>query len=276
MKPTIDYVVEEKFHDDWASSTNVNEIDVIAANEACTAPEMRYIFNKLGSVKDLSVLDFGCGLGEASCYFAIKGAKVTACDLSQEMLNTTSKLAQKYHTQVATFKAEAHLQFPESFYGQFDIVYVGNLLHHVDIDATLAQLKKLLKPNGVFVSWDPVFYNPMIMVYRIMAKNVRTPDEHPLKIKDLDLFRKHFSVVQFRPFWLFTLVVFILMYLTGSSPGQDRFWKKVITDHKKWAPLYKPLEFIDNLLLVPLGRWLWPLCWNLVIMARQPQGEKKN
>lgn len=62
---------EEVFHDEWAAKVDVMKIDVRKMNEACTAPEMRHIRRVLGDLKGRSLLDVGCGLGEASVYFAL-------------------------------------------------------------------------------------------------------------------------------------------------------------------------------------------------------------
>ena len=50
---------EREFHDAWADGEDVGNIDVRAANEACTAPEMRYITQRLGDIRGKR---FGCGL----------------------------------------------------------------------------------------------------------------------------------------------------------------------------------------------------------------------
>ena len=170
--------LEEDFHDEWADSEDLSKIDVRLINEATTAPEMRYIHKKLGDIKGKRLLDVGCGLGEASTYFAMRGADVTATDLSSGMLRVTSELAALNGTSVKTHKASAEgLNIPE---GQlFDIVYTGNLLHHVDVEKTLLQMKAVLKPGGTLVTWDPLHYNPVINSYRKKVTSVRTPDEHP-------------------------------------------------------------------------------------------------
>lgn len=265
----IDHNREEKFHDDWAKSADLRNIDVVQVNEALTSPELRYIHKTLGDIREKQILDFGCGLGEVAVYFALKGGKVTAVDLSQEMLHAAQALAVKNNTQISVVKAQADLKL-QKFEHKFDIIYLGNLLHHVNIDETLSVLKTWLKPEGIFVSWDPIEYNPIINIYRWMAKEVRTPDEHPLTVADLKTFKKHFALVECKPFWLTTLVVFILMFVFGSNPNKERFWKKVISEEKKWAPLYLFFEKLDQIVLSIFGRWLWPLCWNLVVISRLP------
>ena len=77
------------------------------ANEACTAPEMRWLFSRLGDLTGKRVLDVGCGIGEASVYFAVKGAVVTATDLSTGMLAVTQRLAERHGVKLRTHQANA-------------------------------------------------------------------------------------------------------------------------------------------------------------------------
>lgn len=258
---------EEAFHDQWAEGAAVDAIDVIAANEVCTAPEMRFITQRLGDLRGKRLLDVGCGLGEASVYFAVKGAQVTATDLSQGMLDATRRLAERNGVTLRTHKAAAESLLLEAS-EQFDVIYAGNLLHHVDIEKTLNLLRAHLAPGGWLVTWDPLAYNPVINVYRRMATAVRTPDEHPLTLADLRLFRRLFPTVETRYFWLTTLVIFVLMAVfQRRDPNQERYWKSVVSEADRWAPLYTPLESVDRFLLTVLP-FLRPLCWNVVIFAR--------
>ncbi len=259
--------IEERFHDEWARKEDFKEIDLKKRNEALTAPEMRYIIAKLGDLSGKSLLDVGCGLGEASVYFALKGAFVTSSDLSSEMLNNTRNLANYHNVDVRTHVASSDNVELES--NSFDVVYAGNLMHHVDIQSTVIQLKRLLKPDGVLVTWDPLAYNPMINYYRKLATEVRTPDEHPLTLADINFFKKHFKNVTTKYFWLTTLVIFILMYFKQKKdPNKDRFWKVVVDESESWERLYKPLEKFDKFILKVFPP-LRLLCWNIVIFAKK-------
>jgi len=261
---------EREFHDAWAKSEDVTLIDVRASNEVCTAPEMRYITHRLGDVRGKKLLDIGCGLGEASVYFASLGADVTSSDLSQGMVDATAELANANGLSINPHIASAE-DMRLSADKKFDIIYTGNLLHHVDIEETITRVKPHLASGGVFVSWDPLAYNPAINVYRSIATDVRTPDEHPLRWKDIKLFHKHFENVETRYFWLTTLIIFVLMAIAQRrNPNKERFWKVVVQEGDKWEWLYRPLERVDGLLLKILPP-LRLLCWNVVIVASKPR-----
>lgn len=260
--------VEEQFHDEWADGEDLESVDVLGANEALTAPEMRYIHQRLGDTTGKTLLDVGCGLGEASVYFALQGATVTATDLSTGMLRATEALAKIHGTTLKTHQASAEgMGFPEG--AQFDVIYTGNLLHHVDVEATLIELDKYLKPGGTLVAWDPLAYNPVINVYRAMATDVRTPDEHPLKWEDLKLFDTHFERVERKYFWLTTLLIFIMMaIIQRRDPNKERYWKSVIQESDRWAWIFNPMSRVDRFLL----KWIPPLrmlCWNVVVFAHK-------
>jgi SAM-dependent methyltransferase len=258
---------ERDFHDAWAETEDVEKIDVIAANVVCTAPEMRFIANRLGDIKGKHLLDVGCGLGEASVYFAMLGADVTSSDLSQGMLDATTRLASRNGVNVKQHLASAEdMRLPVDV--KFDIIYCGNLLHHVDIEDTITRVKPHLAKGGIFVSWDPLAYNPAINVYRSIATGVRTPDEHPLKWSDVKLFKKHFSEVETKYFWFTTLIIFVIMALAQRrNPNKERFWKVVVQEGDKWAWLYRPLERLDSVLLAVFPP-LRLLCWNIVIVSK--------
>jgi SAM-dependent methyltransferase len=262
---------EESFHDQWAAAENPASINVAHINEAATSPELRFIHTTLGDIRNKRILDVGCGKGEVAVYFAQHGAKVTALDISSEMLRFTQQLAQLNNTTVETKHAPAEnmlAAFSPTELGSYDILYVGNLLHHVDIEKTLPQLLQLLQPEGTFASWDPVAYNPIINVYRKIAMNVRTIDEHPLTKKNVDYIKSkfHTSTIQF--YWLTTLVVFLFMtFVLFRNPNKIRFWKVVIDESKRWEFIYKPLAALDRIMikLIPPLRWL---CWNVVVIGR--------
>ncbi len=261
---------EERFFDNWAASENLSAIDVRLINESCTSPELRFIRQRLGDINDRTILDVGCGLGEASVYFALEGASVTATDISEGMLRATQELARLNGVSVTTHRSAAedlHLSRSQ----KFDVIYAGNLFHHVDIESTLDRIIPHLSDHGVVVSWDPVAYNPLINIYRWIAQDARTHDEHPLNLSDIKKFKRRFQTVETRWFWLTTLLLFVWMFVVQrQNPNKVRFWKKVVEEGNRWAWIYTPLERFDSILL-RLFPFLRPLCWNVAIIASAPK-----
>jgi 2-polyprenyl-3-methyl-5-hydroxy-6-metoxy-1,4-benzoquinol methylase len=259
---------EADFHNEWASNVDSAAINVQAINTACTAPEMRFIIKELGSLHGKKILDIGCGLGEASVFFALQGGQVTATDLSPGMLSVTRRLAEINNVYVQTVLSASE-RLVEISDEPFDIIYAGNILHHADIDKSMRQILSLLKEGGTFVSWDPVAYNPLINIYRKIAKEVRTKEEHPLKLSDIKKIRKYFSTSQITWFWLTCLIIFVVMFaIQRRNPNQERFWKKVIEEADRWQWIYMPLERLDQI-LIKLFPFLGPLCWNVVIIGKK-------
>lgn len=256
---------EEEFHDEWAASIDIRKVMVDVSFEACTAPENRIIIKKLGSLKGKKVLELGCGAGESSVYMAKKGADVTATDISQGMLDVVQKVAKVHKTKLKTTKAYSDkIPFKDN---TFDIVYAANLMHHVDYDKTLKEAKRVLKKGGIFVSWDPIAHNPLINIYRRMATEVRTEDEHPIKMKDLKTFKKYFSNVEYETTWFFTLWIFLKFFLIDKvHPNKERYWKKILIDHKKIAKTYNRLEKWDNKFLRAFP-FMKRYCWNIIIFG---------
>jgi ubiquinone/menaquinone biosynthesis C-methylase UbiE len=256
---------EKEFHDDWAESVAPQDVLVKESFEAATAPEGRLASAWLGNVQNKELLDLGCGCGEAAVYFALKGARVTALDLSPGMLTTTREVAKFHGTTVTTCEASGDiLPFADN---SFDIVYAANVLHHVALEQTLIEIKRVLRPGGVLLSWDPLRHNPIINLYRRLATKVRTEDETPLSIDDLAVFRKHFTAVQHATTWLTTLWIFMQFFLIERvHPNKERYWKKIIVEHKRLESTHRRLERMDNWLLSSFP-WLQRMCWNIVVLA---------
>lgn len=97
------------------------------------------------------VLDAGCGTGEYSCWYARRGANVTAVDLSEPSLNVGRKFAAKENLSSVTFMNQSVLQleFPDS---SFDYVYSMGVLHHTpDPYRGFCELCRVLRPGGVLI-----------------------------------------------------------------------------------------------------------------------------
>jgi SAM-dependent methyltransferase len=261
-------VCEREFHDAWADTIDPGAVRVVESFTGSTSPEAVWIVAQLGDLRGKRLLELGSGAGEGAIFFALQGADVVASDLSPGMLAVVEAVAARHDTRVTTMQlsAEDLSPIPDA---SIDVVYAANLLHHVDIARCLDEVRRVLKPGGMAAFWDPVAYNPVINVYRRKAAAVRTPDEHPIRRRDLRLFRDRFSAVQHRFFWLTSLAVFLKFYLVdGIDPSADRYWKRIIALEPELRPLVEPLMRLDRWLLricPPLGFW----CWNIGVVVRK-------
>ncbi len=255
---------ERKHHDEWAANTGISDICVEKYFEGATSPENRFIISRMGDLKGKRILDLGCGHGESSVYFALKGANCIAADISPRMVQTAMKLADKYNVRIESRTMNAmKIEFPEN---SFDIVYAANLLHHVDPVATVHEIFRVLKPNGKLCFWDPLKHNPVIKLYRRIAREVRSADESPLHINIIDFMRTVFSEVESDVFWLCSLWIFLQFYfIEGVNPNRERFWKKIIFEEQRLSPMYYRLEKIDKYCKrIP---FIKRFAWNIAVIA---------
>ncbi|WAS06363.1 class I SAM-dependent methyltransferase [Gloeomargaritales cyanobacterium VI4D9] len=258
---------EREFHDTWAKAIDADGIHVPDYFEACTAPENRFILRHLGDLHGKYILDLGCGAGENSVYFALRGAQCVAGDYSPEMVHVAQELAAKYGVPVTGKVINAMaIDIPDD---TFDMVYAANLLHHIpDPLVAVREMQRVVKPGGYVCFWDPLIHNPVINIYRRMATQVRTTDETPLDIKIIRQIRPLFTEIKWDTFWLATLWIFLQFYLIEKvHPNQERYWKKIIIEHQRLRPTYLFLERFDRLFKRIPG--MKRLAWNLAVVARK-------
>jgi 2-polyprenyl-3-methyl-5-hydroxy-6-metoxy-1,4-benzoquinol methylase len=259
---------EARFHDAWAAGTRLDDVPVELALEAITAPENRFILERMGDLRGKRVLDVGAGLGETSVYFALRGAEVTTVDLSPQMVDFAVRLGRSRGVEIAGVVSPAEDINVER--DHYDFAYMANLLHHVEErDRVLEQVCAALKPGGWIFTWDPIAYNPVINVYRGLASKVRTPDERPLRRGDVERMRKYFCDVGHREFWLLSLAIFLKYYFFDRlDPNEVRYWKRILKDHDRMPVWFHWLQAADRALVsVPGIRWL---AWNIVLWGRKP------
>src|SRR5439155_20919697 len=92
--------------------------------------------------------------GEESVYFAKLGARVTAIDISDVGIATVKKRAEHHKLDIRALEMRCD---PTSFPADsFDRIHGMGILHHVGIDAALAEVWRLLRPEGVAVFLEPM------------------------------------------------------------------------------------------------------------------------
>jgi len=258
---------EKQFHDEWAASINLDELRVRENFEAPTAIENRYALSEFGSLKGKKILDLGCGSGETSVYFALQGAQVFASDLSGGFLGVARALAGKFGIRLRPVQTDAgRLPFRDH---SFDVVFGNGVLHHVDLARTAPEVHRVLKPGGKAAFVEPLPYNPVIHVYRALAKGVRTKDEKPLSLGQINGLREFFPTLRHREFWFFSLLIFLhFFFIRHWHPSKVRYWKKVIEAGEEYRSPFSFLQKLDHFFLKYFP-FLRPLCWNTVIVVEK-------
>jgi len=111
--------------------------------------ESYYIINRWEEKGYKDVLDFGCGLGRHSIFFAKKGFNVSAFDLSQEGINHLENWAKDEGLTVDLTVADMiSLPYKDN---TFDCIFAYHVISHTDtagMQKILSEIRRILKPNG--------------------------------------------------------------------------------------------------------------------------------
>lgn len=268
MKLTQRQKIEQRLHDLWAKDLYLSSDLDVADHFSLAAQENRFAAQEFGELTNKSLLDLGSGAGETAVGWALRGAYVTAVDISPKLTTIGRKLARKsgVSRRCRFFVQPAEkLNFKDS---SFDFVFGSSVLHHVDINQAAKEVHRVLKPDGKAIFIDPLIWNPAIAVYRLLAKEVRTPTEKPLKFSDFKPFSQIFTHVWHREFELSTLLVFVWFYLKGVDPNRERYWKRILTIKGRGKKALKILISLDKWLLkfFPVLSYL---CWNTVLVVEK-------
>ena len=159
--------------------------------------------------KGKTLLDFACGNGENGIYGALAGAEVFGIDISPEGIENSKKNAQKMgvggQCRHEVMDGEKML-FDDNF---FDVAVEYGALHHVDLDAALGELARVLKPDAKMICIEALRHNPLIHAYRKRTPHLRTEweVEHILGVESLDVMKQYFSQVDVKFFHLSALAL---------------------------------------------------------------------
>ncbi|HTZ65428.1 MAG TPA: class I SAM-dependent methyltransferase [Solirubrobacteraceae bacterium] len=131
------------------------------------------------------VLLYGCGPALGSKDFVEAGAsEVVGIDISAGEIEYGQQVAAQggYADRVDLKVADAHhTGLPDR---SFDLIMGTAILHHLDVRLALAELRRLLAPNGRAVFLEPLAHNPILRVGRRLTPSARTDDEHPFTVED--------------------------------------------------------------------------------------------
>ncbi|HXK08009.1 MAG TPA: class I SAM-dependent methyltransferase [Vicinamibacteria bacterium] len=104
-------------------------------------------------------LELGCGTGIFLEHAAATEARIVALDISLPLLDKARRRLAAY-PRVRLVRGDAeHMPYPD---GTFDAVYGSSVLHHIDLDRTLREVFRVLRPGGVAAFAEPNLLNPQV------------------------------------------------------------------------------------------------------------------
>lgn len=195
------------------------------------------------------VLDYGSGDGERAIALARERgpALLVGIDISEEAVRLAGERARGIPSLRFSVDNCERTSLDD---GDFDLVYGNGIIHHLDTGRSAAEIRRLLRPGGRMVFYEPLGTNPAINLYRLLTPGSRSPDEHPLLPADLDILRRHLPDLQVRYFGFFTVAA-LPFY---RDPARSR--------------LYRLAARLDGLLFALPGPFRW-LAWSIMITARR-------
>jgi len=111
-----------------------------------------------------SILEIGCSVGDFTkvLHEVAPNISITAVDISDKLIGLASRriVSSKVNFEIADVEL---LKYPDN---SFDAVVGYAILHHLNLDKALPQIKRVLKDNGRIFFAEPNMLNPQIFLER--------------------------------------------------------------------------------------------------------------
>ncbi len=179
------------------------------------------LLTALGQIEGKQICELGCGGGGLTRELVIRGARVSASDISAEALSLTRERNKEFIPgQLDVQQMDAsNLPYNDQ---SFDLVVGVSILHHIDISKAAIEVSRVLKPGGKAVFIEPLAHNPVSNMWRRLSPSARTQAERPLSYSEIAEMGRHFRTVDCHEFALLTLLSSFVYLITHSHKAKMR------------------------------------------------------
>ena len=164
-----------------------------------------FFFKKLRLISEgCEVLEYGSGISMYANNIVLSAANITGIDISAEAVKiSNSKMIQYDNCKYLVMDA-MNLDFCDE---KFNLVYGCGIIHHLDVDKAFSEIYRVTKHGGKTLFLEPLGHNPFVNFFRKLSPKLRSKDEHPLTIDDMEVIRKYFKKVNFTYFSLVSIAL---------------------------------------------------------------------
>lgn len=214
MKLTDQNIREREFHNRLQSKIK-GRFENVFYKAIANAWDDFYNYLNL-NVKNLEVLEYGCGVGPViEKVIKFNPKKITGIDISDISINKAKEKFKDTDTRVELLVDNCEKTKFEN--NTFDIIYGLGILHHLQLSKCIEEISRILKPGGTLLFIEPLGTNPLINLYRFFTPNARSKDEHPLLLKDFDIIKEKFDKIDLKYYGFLTLIFFPFYNSTDNS-----------------------------------------------------------
>jgi SAM-dependent methyltransferase len=163
----------------------------------------KYITRELDSTK--TVLDYCCGGENYLIRNASSMKEGAGIDISDILIARQNELKGQMHIENLRFEVmdAMNTSFSDN---TFDVIRGQAVLHHLDIEKSIREIKRILKDGGKAFFEEPLNTNPVMALYRKKTPQYRTEDESAFTRKDIKLIRRYFPKMEIEYYFCFTLL----------------------------------------------------------------------
>ena len=200
-----------------------------------------------------TVLEIGSTAWASLADYDIFPNELHCINISEVELEKGKKLAPRNRNHPNFHLMDAHnLQFSDAY---FDVVFGGSVLHHLEFTRALDEIRRVLKPCGKILFYEPLGINPISKAVRVLTPQARTSDERPLGFVELRQLRERF-LCKFYYQQLFSVPFGVFSRMLFSDPSNVMMKTIFHLDRSldKLAPPLRPLFRNVTVVGTPLDR----------------------
>jgi SAM-dependent methyltransferase len=176
----------------------------------------KHVISRLGDLEGQRVVECGCGTGTLLANIAQRGADSYGFDISAgQVALTRKKLEAEGLGDRVTLDAMT-LEHTTYQSDSFDLVVGVAVLHHTNLAESREEVRRILKPGGRGLFFEPMRGNPIIALFRALTPKLRTPTEVPFSVDDISFFAEPFSRRQSHEVYLTGLFSLALLALFAN------------------------------------------------------------